>query len=91
MQGVKDHFVVQNEELLRAHDNEAVDKILGASSLQEIVDMGVKFAGYDNVTHYYEDTNPINELRDILTPKLVLNAVDDVSALPQSFICHYVC
>jgi predicted alpha/beta-fold hydrolase len=42
------------------------------------------------VTHYYEDTNPINELRDILTPKLVLNAVDDVSALPQSFICHYV-
>ena len=90
MQGVKYHFVVQNEELLRAHDNEAVDKILGASSLQEIVDMGVKFAGYDNVTHYYEDTNPINELRDILTPKLVLNAVDDVSALPQSFICHYV-
>ncbi|KAL3792772.1 hypothetical protein ACHAWO_002377 [Cyclotella atomus] len=80
MQTVKGHFVVQNEELLRSHDNETVDKLLRATSLQEIVDVGVIFAGYENVTHYYEDINPINALKDIMTPKLVLNAVDDVSA-----------
>ena len=79
MQGVKDHFVVRNEEVLRAHDSATVDRLLNATSLQEIVDLGVTFAGYDNTTHYYEDTNPINALKDILTPKLVLNAVDDVS------------
>ena len=81
MQGVKYHFVIRNEELLREYDNEAVDKLMSATSLQEFVDMGVVFAGYGNTTHYYEDTNPINALKDILTPKLVLNAVDDVSIL----------
>lgn len=79
MQGVKDHFVVNNEELLRAHDSGTVDRLLNATSLQEIVDIGVIFAGYENTTQYYEDSNPINALKDILTPKLVLNAVDDVS------------
>jgi len=77
MYGVKDHFVVQNEELLRSHDNDAVDKMLSASSLQEIVDAGVTFAGYDNVTLYYQETNPISEIRDVTTPKLVINSVDD--------------
>ncbi|KAL3796693.1 hypothetical protein HJC23_009993 [Cyclotella cryptica] len=79
MQGVKDHFVVQNEGLLREYNNDAVDKILEATNLQEIVDAGVQFAGYDNSSLYYQHLNPINELRDISTPKLVLNAVDDVS------------
>lgn len=77
MTGVKDHFIIHNEELLRAHDNSAVDKALEATSLQEIVDASVSFAGYANTTQYYEDTNPINEVRDITTPKLVLNAIDD--------------
>lgn len=79
MQGVKDHFVVQNEGLLRAYNNDAVDKILEATNLQEILDAGVTFAGYDNSSLYYQHINPVNELRDISTPKLVLNAVDDVS------------
>ncbi|KAL9184370.1 hypothetical protein ACHAXT_002456 [Thalassiosira profunda] len=77
MQGVKDHFVIQNEELLRSHNSDAVDRMLAATDMQQIVDAGVKFAGYENVTLYYEDTNPINEVRDIETPKMVLNAVDD--------------
>jgi predicted alpha/beta-fold hydrolase len=77
MAGVKDTFVLQNEQILRAHDSEAVDRMLSASSLQEFVDAGVSFAGYNNTAHYYQDTNPINELRDITTPKLVLNAMDD--------------
>ncbi len=75
--GVKDHFVVQNENLLRSHNSEAVDRMLAASSLQELVNAAVPFAGYKNSTHYYQDTNPINEVRDITTPKLVLNAIDD--------------
>lgn len=75
--GVKEHFVVKNEELLRNHNNEAVDKMLAATSLQELVNAAVPFAGYKNASHYYQDTNPINELRDITTPKLVLNSIDD--------------
>jgi len=75
--GVKDHFVIQNEVLLRSYNSEAVDKILSATSLQDLVDAAVPFAGYDNTTLYYEDTNPINKVSDITTPKLVLNAIDD--------------
>lgn len=75
--GVKDHFVLQNEALLRSHNSDAVDKILAATSLQDLVDAAVPFAGYDNTTQYYLDTNPINEMRHITTPKLVLNSVDD--------------
>ena len=75
--GVKDHFVRQNEDLLRAHNSTAVDLALAATSLQGFVDASVPFAGYENTTVYYQDTNPINEIRDITTPKLVLNALDD--------------
>lgn len=75
--GVKDHFVIQNEALLRSHNNDAVDQMLAATSLQDLVDAAVPFAGYENTTLYYQDTNPINEVRDITTPKLVLNARDD--------------
>lgn len=77
MQGVLDHFVLRNEEVLRKHDSDAVDKMLGAGSLQEVVDAGVAFTGYANTTAYYGDINPIHNLRDITTPKLVLNAADD--------------
>lgn len=77
MAGVKDHFVVQNEGVLRRHDSDAVGRMLGATSLQEVVDAGVVFAGYSNTTLYYQDTNPINEVRDISTPKFVINAADD--------------
>merc|ERR1719401_2913597 len=77
MSGVLDHFVRRNERVLREHDSAAVDAMLGAASLQEIVDAGAVFAGYPNATSYYADVNPIHNLRDITTPKLVLNAVDD--------------
>ncbi|KAL7537031.1 hypothetical protein ACHAWF_005638 [Thalassiosira exigua] len=77
IRGVKNHFVLRNEELLRSHDSNAVDRILNATSMQSIVDHASAFAGYSDAASYYEDTNPINEVRDIATPKLVLNAADD--------------
>jgi len=77
MQGVLDHFVRRNEGLLREHDGAAVDAMLGAASLQDVVDAGAVFAGYPDAASYYEDVNPIHNLRDIATPKLVLNAADD--------------
>lgn len=77
MSGVKEHFVRQNEDLLREHDDHAVDRMLTASSLQDFVDASVRFAGYDNTTLFYQDLNPVNEFRDISTPTLVLNAKDD--------------
>jgi len=77
LQGVKDHFVLQNEEVLRKYNSDAVDKMLAASSLQEVVDEGVVFAGYTNTSSYYGSINPINKLEDITTPKLVLNSADD--------------
>jgi predicted alpha/beta-fold hydrolase len=74
---VKQHFVLQNEKVLRHFDSKAVDATLRANSLQEFVDAAAPFAGYSNATEYYRDGNPINEIRDISTPKFVLNAVDD--------------
>ena len=51
--------------------------MLNATSLQEIVDAGVVFAGYANTSSYYAHINPINKLGDITTPKFVLNSADD--------------
>ena len=79
LQGVKEYFVMNNEEVLRAHDNDSVDRLLNAGSLQEIVDVAAVFAGYKNASDYYEDVNPVNSLWDVMTPKLILNSVDDVS------------
>ena len=75
--GVKDHFVLQNEQLLRQHNATAVDHALAATSLQEFVDATVPFAGYDSTQAYYHDTNPIHDVRHITTPTLVLNSLDD--------------
>lgn len=77
LERVKEHFVLQNEPVLRSHDSDAVDQVLAASNLQEIVDAAVTFAGYKNASSYYEDTNPVIFMQDITTPMLVLNAVDD--------------
>ena len=79
LQGVKEYFVMNNEEVLRAHDNDSVDRLLNAGSLQEVVDVAAVFAGYKNASDYYEDVNPVNSLWDVMTPKLILNSVDDVS------------
>ena len=74
---VKDHFVRSNEDVLRRHDNETVNQVLRATSMQDFVDLSAPFAGYANASMYYQDTNPINNLRAITTPKLVLNSMDD--------------
>lgn len=87
LRGVKEYFVLNNEEVLRAHDNDSVDRLLNASSLQEIVDVAAVFAGYKNASDYYQDVNPINSLQDVMTPKLILNSVDDVSVDEYACSC----
>jgi predicted alpha/beta-fold hydrolase len=77
LNGVKDTFVRRNEALLRRYNATAVDSALAARSLQEFVDATVSFAGYEDIADYYRDTNPINHVRDITTPTLILNAIDD--------------
>lgn len=62
---------------MRSHNTTAVDRALAATSLQEFVDATVQFAGYKDTTDYYRETNPINNVRDITTPTLILNAIDD--------------
>lgn len=74
---VKNHFILQNEAILRGFNSEAVDAALAATTLQEIADAAAPFAGYANAADYYHGENPINEVRHITTPKLVLNAYDD--------------
>eukprot|EP00538_Stauroneis_constricta_P013044 CAMPEP_0119563008 /NCGR_PEP_ID=MMETSP1352-20130426/22213_1 /TAXON_ID=265584 /ORGANISM="Stauroneis constricta, Strain CCMP1120" /LENGTH=612 /DNA_ID=CAMNT_0007611531 /DNA_START=196 /DNA_END=2034 /DNA_ORIENTATION=- len=75
--GVKDTFVLQNEALLRQFDSDAVDSMLAATNLQDFVHAAAPFSGFGNQTMYYREINPINEVRDITTPKLVLNSIDD--------------
>ena len=74
---VKDHFVLQNEKLLREYNNSAVDAALASDSLQEFVDATVPFTGYTDVETFYTNTNPVAGLHFITTPTFALNAVDD--------------
>uniref|UniRef100_A0A7S1Y7G0 Serine aminopeptidase S33 domain-containing protein n=1 Tax=Grammatophora oceanica TaxID=210454 RepID=A0A7S1Y7G0_9STRA len=78
---VQDHFVQQNEDILRSYNSKAVDRILSAQTLQEFVDESVVFAGYQNKQEYYKQTNPINNIVGLTTPLLVVNAADDPCCL----------
>ena len=77
LKSATNHFITQNEDVLRAHDTHAVDKAMNAATLQELLDATSVFTGYKNSTLYHQHTNPINKLHDITTPKLVLNSYDD--------------
>ena len=77
LDGVKAHFIRDNEKVLRAFDSEAVDAALAASNLQELLDASAVFAGYSNATDYYVGENPVNWMHLVTTPTLVLNAIDD--------------
>jgi len=76
-QMVKDHFFAFNEEILRSYDNDAYQRVMNASSLQDVVDASAHFAGYPNASSYYHHTNPINEMQYISTPVYVINSIDD--------------
>ena len=77
LKSATNHFITQNEDVLRAHDTHAVDRAMNAATLQELLDATSVFTGYKNSTLYHQHTNPINKLHDITTPKLVLNSYDD--------------
>lgn len=74
---VKDHFVLQNEKVLRSFDSIAVDAALQASNLQDFLNAAAPFAGYPNSTEYYKGENPVNGVHFITTPKMILNSIDD--------------
>jgi predicted alpha/beta-fold hydrolase len=76
-QAVQDHFVRYNEDLLRDYNSPAVDAVLQAKTLQDLLNAAVPFAGYATVDAYYQGENPVHELQHISTPKLVLNSIDD--------------
>lgn len=76
-QSVKDHFIIQNEVVLREFNSPAVDAALQATHLQEFVNAVAPFSGYPNSSSYYDGENPINHLHRITTPKLVINSNDD--------------
>ena len=74
---VKDHFLEQNKDILRAYNSTAYDNAMAASSLQEILNASAPFAGYPDAASYYDHTNPVNDMHFIETPTYVLNSVDD--------------
>ncbi|CAB9520242.1 Alpha beta hydrolase [Seminavis robusta] len=76
-ESVKDHFVRQNEDVLRQFNNHAVNEALSATNLQEFLNAAAPFAGYPNATAYYHGENPVNNVHFITTPKLVVNSIDD--------------
>ncbi|CAB9520450.1 Inherit from COG: Alpha beta hydrolase [Seminavis robusta] len=73
----KDHFVRQNEKVLREFDNQAVDDALAATNLQELLHAVAPFAGYPNATAYFQKENPVNDVHRITTPTLIVNSIDD--------------
>jgi predicted alpha/beta-fold hydrolase len=74
---VKDHFLEQNEQILRSFNATAYEAALAAKSLQDVLDASAPFAGYPSPESYYQHTNPINDMHYISTPIYVLNSVDD--------------
>jgi len=89
---VKDHFLGQNERILRAFNSTAFDQAMSASSLQGVVDASAPFAGYPDAKSYYDHVNPVNEMQYISTPSFVLNAIDDpccnIENLYESSVRH---
>jgi len=74
---VKDHFILQNEKILRDFNSKAVDNALKSNTLQEFVNATAAFTGFEDPETYYEFTNPVKGLHHITTPTFVLNSLDD--------------
>ena len=74
---VKKHFVLQNEAVLRRHNDSAVDKALGAKTMQEFLEATAPFTGFETAEMFYDKTNPVQDIEFITTPIYVINSVDD--------------
>mmetsp|Transcript_48947 Transcript_48947/g.147447 ORF Transcript_48947/g.147447 Transcript_48947/m.147447 type:complete len:517 (-) Transcript_48947:123-1673(-) len=74
---VKDHFLSQNEKVLRDFNATAFDAAMAAKSLQDVLDASAPFAGYPDASSYYAHANPVNDLHYISSPVYVLNSLDD--------------
>jgi predicted alpha/beta-fold hydrolase len=71
------HFVTQNEKVLREFDSDAVDRALSADSLQGFLEACAPFTGYETAENFYRHCNPVTNIHRITTPCCVFNAKDD--------------
>ena len=74
---VKDWFVLRNQDILRAYYPDAVDAVLTAETLQDLVNAAAPMAGYRNASDFFRAANPINTMFETRTPYLIVHAVDD--------------
>eukprot|EP00615_Pteridomonas_danica_P012783 CAMPEP_0114338818 /NCGR_PEP_ID=MMETSP0101-20121206/7295_1 /TAXON_ID=38822 ORGANISM="Pteridomonas danica, Strain PT" /NCGR_SAMPLE_ID=MMETSP0101 /ASSEMBLY_ACC=CAM_ASM_000211 /LENGTH=327 /DNA_ID=CAMNT_0001471537 /DNA_START=203 /DNA_END=1183 /DNA_ORIENTATION=- len=73
----KQHFVCQNETVLRSFDSDAVDRALESQTLHGFLEASSPFSGYGTPENMYRHSNPVKKVHQITTPTAVFNAKDD--------------
>jgi len=77
LSSTKSKFLIENETILRSHNQDAYDKAVGAADLQTLLSHVAPFAGYPSAEEYFANENPVLFAPLITTPTLIINSMDD--------------
>eukprot|EP00439_Symbiodinium_sp_Y106_P086345 s312_g32.t1 len=84
LSSTKSKFLLENEQVLRAHHPAAYEAAVNSSDLQELLSHVVPFAGYSSDKDYFAHENPVLFAPLVQTPTLVVNAMDDPLTVPSN-------
>ena len=84
VQSMKKRFLSNNTEILEASDPAALARCQQAETIQQFVEAHVTLAGSSSVGEYYEDSNPMAWVGNIVRPLLIINSEDDMVCLPEN-------
>merc|ERR1719347_1073344 len=84
LQSMKRRFLAKNTEVLSTSSPEALSSCQQAETIQQFVEAHVALAGFNSVEEYYEDSNPMMWVGNIVRPLLIINSEDDMVCLPEN-------
>ena len=90
---LKKTFILPNTQLLRAHDETALEACLAATTLDGFIAAHAPFALGRNgagSAEYYKRANPMEHFEGVRVPTLVVNSEDDMVCRPENIRCDLV-
>ena len=84
LRAMKRRFLASNTEILQSAYPEALASCQQADTIQEFVEAHVTLAGFNSVEDYYQDSNPMLWVSNIVRPLLIINSEDDMVCLPEN-------
>jgi len=79
---MKKCFIRPNKNILSTKSQSALDNCSQATTINEFISAHFPFAGYDSLEEYFIDNNPMEWVKGIVRPVMIVNSEDDMVCLP---------